>query len=105
MTTCIEWARWQQLDAHTFNSVLEEFTNYTIQAVWEDGELEGWALTDPCGDVEGGAWPCWEDMLSDVVPVIERQEGFAEAADDYLPTKPNGLLAKVAAIANNRWFK
>ena len=98
MTTQLEWARWQQLDAHAFNSVLEEFTNHTIKAVWEDGELEGWALADPCGDVKGGAWPCWEDMLFDVVPVIERQEGFAEAADDYLPTKPQGLLAAVRGL-------
>ena len=98
MTTCIEWARWQQLDAHAFNSVLEEFTGYRIAQVLDDGEPEGWALTDPCGDVEGGAWPCWEDMLSDVVPVIERREGFAEAADDYLPTKPQGLLATIRGL-------
>ena len=98
MTTQVEWARWQQLDAHTFNSVLEEFTNHTITAVWEDNELEGWALVDPCGDTKGGAWPCWEDMLCDVVPVIERQEGFAEAADDYLPTEPQGLMATIRRL-------
>lgn len=98
MTTCIEWARWQQLDAHAFNSVLEEFTGYRIAQVLDDGEPEGWALTDPCGDVEGGAWPCWEDMLSDVVPIIERNDGFTANAAYYFPAKPQGLLATIRRL-------
>ena len=98
MTTCIEWARWKQLDAHAFNSVLEEFTGYRIAQVLDDGEPEGWALTDPCGDVEGGAWPCWEDMLSDVVPIIERNDGFTANADHYFPAKPQGLMATIRGL-------
>ena len=98
MTTQVEWARWQQLDAHAFNSVLEEFTGYRIAQVLDDGELEGWALTDPCGDVEGGAWPCWEDMLSDVVPIIERNDGFTANADYYFPAKPKGLMATIRGL-------
>ena len=98
MTTQLEWARWQQLDAHAFNSVLEEFTGYRIAQVLDDGELEGWALTDPCGDVEGGAWPCWEDMLSDVVPIIERNDGFTANADYYFPAKPKGLMATMRGL-------
>ena len=98
MTTQLEWARWQQLDAHAFNSVLEEFTGYRIAQVLDDGELEGWALTDPCGDVEGGAWPCWEDMLSDVVPIIERNDGFTANADYYFPAKPKGLMATIRGL-------